>query len=53
MKITVIYVTHDQLEATNMSDRMLIMKDGEVVQVGTPNEIIANPINDFVAGFVR
>lgn len=50
--ITVVYVTHDQLEATEMSDRMLIMKDGHIVQAGTPEEIKNNPANSFVANFI-
>jgi iron(III) transport system ATP-binding protein len=53
LRITVVYVTHDQLEATSMSDRMLIMDQGKVIQVGTPREIKENPINQFVADFIR
>ncbi len=52
LKITVVYVTHDQIEATEMSDRMLIMKNGKIVQSGTPSEVKNNPINDFVADFL-
>ena len=53
LKITVIYVTHDQVEATSMSDRMVIMKDGRILQVGTPDEVRDQPANDFVADFLR
>ena len=51
--ITVIYVTHDQLEATTMSDRMVIMKDGEILQVGAPDEVRDHPADDFVADFLH
>ncbi len=51
-KITVVYVTHDQIEATEMSDRMLIMNKGKIVQAGTPQEVKINPANDFVADFL-
>ena len=49
---TAVYVTHDQAEALSLADRMAIMKDGEIVQVGTPREIYRFPINAFVASFV-
>jgi len=52
-KITVLYVTHDQLEATTMSDRMLIMQDGRVIQCGSPQELKENPINAFVKDFLK
>ena len=51
-KITVIYVTHDQIEATEMSDRMVIMRDGAALQVGTPSEVKNNPANEFVSHFL-
>jgi len=51
--ITCIYVTHDQIEAFTMSDRIVIMKDGDIVQQGTPEEIRENPVNDFVADFIN
>lgn len=51
--LTVVYVTHDQIEANTMSDRMVIMKDGSIVQTGTPQEVKAHPINEFVADFIR
>ncbi len=51
-QITTIYVTHDQIEAISMADRMAIMKDGVFVQVGTPREIYQSPVDPFVASFV-
>ncbi len=51
-KITTIYVTHDQVEAISMADRMAIMNDGVFVQVGTPREIYQHPADPFVASFV-
>ena len=49
---TTLYVTHDQVEAMTLSDRIAVMKDGELQQVGTPEEIYRAPANRFVAGFV-
>jgi multiple sugar transport system ATP-binding protein len=49
---TVIYVTHDQMEAMTMADRIVVMLDGRVLQVGTPEQIYADPANTFVAGFI-
>lgn len=49
---TTIYVTHDQVEAMTMADRIVIMKDGVVQQVGKPMELYENPVNKFVAGFI-
>ena len=49
---TTIYVTHDQTEAMTMADRIVVMKDGYVQQVGTPRELYFNPVNVFVAGFI-
>jgi len=51
-QITTLYVTHDQVEAISMADRMAIMKDGVFVQVGTPREIYQYPADPFVASFV-
>ena len=51
-KMTVVYVTHDQIEATEMSDRMLIMNKGVVVQAGRPEEVKKAPANQFVADFL-
>lgn len=50
--ITTIYVTHDQEEALAISDRIAVMKDGEVMQMGTPEQIYKKPENIFVAGFI-
>ncbi|MDR3765597.1 MAG: spermidine/putrescine ABC transporter ATP-binding protein, partial [Butyricicoccus sp.] len=49
---TTIYVTHDQIEAMTMADRIVIMKDGVVQQVGKPLELYEHPVNQFVAGFI-
>ena len=49
---TTIYVTHDQVEAMTMGDRMVVMNNGLVQQVGTPDEIYNHPANVFVAGFI-
>ncbi|HLR51878.1 MAG TPA: ABC transporter ATP-binding protein [Candidatus Avamphibacillus sp.] len=50
--ITTVYVTHDQDEAMAMSDRIMVMKDGQVQQIGTPQEIYNQPANYFVASFI-
>ena len=50
--ITFVYVTHDQEEALTMSDRIAVMSDGRVEQIGTPTEIYDNPASVFVAGFI-
>lgn len=50
--VTVISVTHDQEEAIKLSDRLVVMKDGEIQQVGSPQEVYEAPINRFVAGFL-
>lgn len=50
--ITSVYVTHDQIEALAMADHIAVMKDGKVVQVGTPQQIYRHPNNIFVAGFI-
>ena len=52
VKTTFVYVTHDQIEAMTMGDRIVVMKDGVIQQVGTPSEIYDNPQNLFVAGFI-
>ena len=52
LKVTTIYVTHDQTEAMTMADCMVVMKEGVVQQVGTPREIYGLPVNMFVAGFI-
>ena len=50
--ITVVYVTHDQTEAMSMADIVVLMKDGEIQQAGTPQELYYKPLNTFVAEFV-
>ncbi|MFQ6099185.1 MAG: ABC transporter ATP-binding protein, partial [Armatimonadota bacterium] len=50
--ITAIYVTHDQEEALSMADRLAVMNDGRIEQVGTPREVYTRPANEFVAGFI-
>jgi iron(III) transport system ATP-binding protein len=50
--VTTIYVTHDQTEALELSDRIAVMKDGRIVQIGTPRDIYFYPCNAFVAQFV-
>ena len=52
LKITFIYVTHDQEEALTMSDRVVVMKDGQIQQIGTPQDIYNEPANAFVADFI-
>src|ERR1700746_2093394 len=52
LKSTMIYVTHDQVEAMTMADRIGVLRDGAVEQVGTPIELYARPRNQFVAGFL-
>jgi multiple sugar transport system ATP-binding protein len=51
LKRTFIFVTHDQEEAMTLADRIVVMRDGEIVQVGSPMEIYSNPVNHFVADF--
>ena len=50
--VTSIYVTHDQVEAMTLADRIVVMNDGNIEQVGTPMELFLNPTNAFVAGFL-
>ncbi|MCX7024466.1 MAG: ABC transporter ATP-binding protein [Spirochaetes bacterium] len=50
--ITAVYVTHDRVEAMSLSDRVIVMKDGEIRQIGTPVGIYEDPASKFVAGFV-
>ncbi|MFO8127680.1 ABC transporter ATP-binding protein [Yoonia sp.] len=52
LKVTTVYVTHDQIEAMTLADRVVVMNKGIVQQVGTPTEIYDNPANTFVAGFI-
>jgi glycine betaine/proline transport system ATP-binding protein len=50
---TIIFITHDFLEALKLGDRVAIMKDGVFVQVGTPEEVVASPVDDYVKDFTR
>jgi ABC-type sugar transport system ATPase subunit len=52
LKTTVVFVTHDQVEAMTMADRIVVLKDGVVQQFVTPEEIYKTPANQFVAGFI-
>ncbi|MCM2534371.1 osmoprotectant update ABC transporter ATP-binding subunit OpuFA [Neobacillus pocheonensis] len=52
LKKTIVFVTHDMQEALKLGDRICLMKDGEIVQIGTPNEFLTSPANDFVCEFV-
>jgi len=52
LAVTTIYVTHDQIEAMTLADRVVVMKGGVVQQVGSPTEIYDTPANTFVAGFI-
>lgn len=50
---TMVFITHDFLEAIKMGDNIAIMKDGEISQIGTPEEIVANPVNKYVSDFTE
>jgi putative spermidine/putrescine transport system ATP-binding protein len=52
LHLTTIYVTHDQEEALSMADRLVVLRDGVVQQIGTPDEVYAHPANRYVAGFM-
>ncbi len=52
LKTTIIYVTHDQVEAMTMGSKIVIMKDGDIQQIGRPMEIYRRPLTQFVAGFI-
>src|SRR5262249_3620603 len=52
LNVTTIYVTHDQVEAMTLADRIVVMKDGLIAQVGTPAELYDAPADQFVAGFI-
>jgi multiple sugar transport system ATP-binding protein len=49
---TMVYVTHDQIEAMTLADRIAVMKDGKIQQLGAPHEIYSHPVSRFVAGFI-
>lgn len=53
LRKSIVFITHDFLEALRIADRMMIMRDGMVVQVGTPTELITNPADDYVAEFTE
>ena len=53
MDKTTLFITHDLDEAIRMGDHIAIMNDGEIVQIGTPEEIVTNPKDDYVAEFVK
>ena len=52
LEITFLYVTHDQEEALTMSDRVVVMRDGEILQIGSPTDIYNEPVNAYVADFI-
>ena len=52
LQTTIVYVTHDQVEAMTLADRIIIMKDGYIEQIGSPIEVFSNPANVFVATFI-
>jgi multiple sugar transport system ATP-binding protein len=52
LKTTIVYVTHDQVEAMTMGTKIVIMKDGEIQQTGSPMEVYRRPVNQFVASFI-
>ncbi|SDY77237.1 ABC transporter ATP-binding protein [Citreimonas salinaria] len=52
LKTTMVYVTHDQVEAMTLADRIVVLRDGRIEQVGTPLELYHHPKNQFVAGFI-
>ena len=53
MKKTTVFITHDLDEAVRVGHRIAIMRDGAVVQIGTPEEIVVNPADEYVADFVK
>lgn len=52
LQATIVYVTHDQVEAMTMGTKVIVMKDGLIQQIGAPLEVYNNPVNSFVAGFI-
>src|SRR5690606_32843627 len=52
LKSTTVYVTHDQVEAMTMADRIVVMRDGNIVQIGTPTELYEGPADVFTARFI-
>ncbi|HET7628648.1 MAG TPA: glycine betaine/L-proline ABC transporter ATP-binding protein [Bacillales bacterium] len=53
LKKTIVFITHDVNEAFKLGDRVAVMKDGEVVQIGTPEDILSNPANEYISDFVQ
>ncbi|WP_062197112.1 quaternary amine ABC transporter ATP-binding protein [Massilibacterium senegalense] len=53
LKKTIIFITHDVNEAFKLGDRVAVMKDGKIVQIGTPEEILENPVNEYIEDFVK
>lgn len=53
LKKTIVFITHDFDEAIRLADRIAIMKDGEIIQIGTPEQLVTNPATDYVAEFTR
>src|ERR1700732_5587157 len=51
-RTTTVYVTHDQVEAMTLADRVVVMNNGRIEQIGTPNDLYHNPATRFVAGFI-
>jgi glycine betaine/proline transport system ATP-binding protein len=52
LRKTMVFITHDLAEALKLGDRILIMRDGEIVQIGKPDEVVARPADDYVREFV-
>jgi multiple sugar transport system ATP-binding protein len=52
LKATMLYVTHDQIEALTLGDRIVVLDEGEIQQIGTPREILEHPANEFVREFI-
>jgi molybdate/tungstate transport system ATP-binding protein len=52
LKLAVIHVTHDQIEAFSLGDRVAVMRNGEIVQIGRPSDVLSNPVDEFVARFL-
>jgi multiple sugar transport system ATP-binding protein len=52
LRTTMVFVTHDQVEAMTMADRIVVLSQGQIQQVGTPNDVYHRPVNRFVAGFI-
>src|SRR6185369_17836398 len=53
LKKTIVFITHDFLEALRLGDRVAIMRDGAIVQIGTPAQLVTKPADDYVAEFTR